>query len=387
MSVPSRLAAIAAATLLLTSCARFRGPRVSPADASAVAAARAAIVRAAQAHDLDALLRHVAPGARLIIGADTLDLRAMATTVSRGLEPGAATRVWMAGSRLRPCDRWVYETGGELGYGAAATRGPQAGQRYLYALTWTTDAAGNPLVQTAALVKGDYGLPSIEGCRPTAKDLFERRRAGIALMAGAGVVYSGTAGAVESGMRLRGVTPEPSGPVAGFQRRGTVTAPVLVAAWVDLTPRIALEAVATLATSSSSAFGLDSAAALAVGSRLDQRWAAVLALVRWADVYVGAGPAFVREAWHVSVERIHVDPATANVTLGAHLADGGNTLNRIGLLAQGRITVPISSRTFVQLRAYSLLLPSSHSPAAYAVPAERVRTSRFGLGLLLGAGL
>jgi hypothetical protein len=336
-------------------------------------------------NDLESFQRLLAPGAQLIIGADTFDLRARAAALYRALPPDTASRVWMVGSRLRQCERWLYETGGEAGYTAGAGRGPQTRLRYLYSIAWGGDDAGNAVVQTLALVSRDFAPPAIGGCWPTAKQLFEPRRAGIALMPSAGIAYSGAPGAVESRMRARGVRPEPRGGVAGYRPRGTLTAPLLASAWFNVTPRVAVEAVASLSTSSAAAFGIDAVAELATGSRLDQRWAAVLASVRFADFWLGAGPAFVREAWHVSVERIQLD-STSTVTIGDHVADAGNTLNRFGIYAQGRLIVPLSAHAYVQFQTYSLLLPSSPSPAAFSVPAARIRSSVIGLGLLFGVG-
>jgi hypothetical protein len=350
-----------------------------------VASARSALVFAAQANDLEGFLRHIAPGAKLIVGTDTVDLRERAAALYRDLRPDPVTRAWMVGSRLRPCNRWVYETGGEAGYTAGAPGTQQMRLRWRYSIAWASDDSGNAVVHTMALVQRDYAPPSIEGCWPTARQLFERRRAGIAVMPSAGIAYTGVPGAVESGMRARGVTPQASGGVGGFERHGSLAAPVLAAAWFNLTPRLSIEAVATLATSSASAFGIDTAGALATGSRLDQRWAAVLASVRVADAWLGAGPAFVREAWHVSVEHVQAGPGETLI-LGEHIADAGNTLNRLGLYAQARVIVPFSSRTFVQVQAFSLLLSPSPAPAAFAVPAARVGSSVFGIGLLLGVG-
>lgn len=379
-----RYLALAVTCALLASCARVHAPRIAPATASAVAAARSAMVIAAQTNDLDAFLSHVEPGARLIVGRDTFDLREKAAAVYRLLPPDSATRSWAVGSRLRPCNRWVYETGGEAGYTAGPPGGPQTRVRYLYSIAWASDDAGNAVVHTLAVVNRDFAPPSIEGCWPTPKELFDARRFGVAVLPGVGAAVSGAPLGVESAMRDRGMLPRAGGGVPGFTRRLPLTLPAIGTAWWHLSRRLTLEAVATLATTSFVTSGLDTAAALATGMRLDQRWIAFIASVRMRDVELGVGPAFVREAWQVSVERLIVD---STYTIGTHLTDAGNTLNRVGFLAQARITAPLSRWLFVEVRGHLLLLPSSSTPSAYGMPSIGVNTSSLGLGVLVGVGL
>jgi hypothetical protein len=385
MTLRNPFTPVVAACVVLAGCIHGRGSRVAPERAAAVTQARAALGSAFEARDLDAFLSHLAPDARLIVGADTLDFRAVAERVHADLRADATTRYWMAGAHLRRCDRWVLESGGEFGYSSPSDGRPGSRARYLYALAWTTDSAGRAVIGVAALVQRDYGPPAIVGCRPTAKELYEGRRYGVAIVPGVGAAVTLATHGIETGLRTLGMEPRSSGGVPGFERGLPLTVPALGTAWLRLTPRIMLEALATLTTTSFVASGLDTTASLATGLRLQQRWLGVLASARVGDLQLGLGPAVVREAWHVSVERMTLDPARA-ITFGPHLTDAGATRNRVALLAQARLVAPLSRWLVVEARGHLLLLPPSTTPPAYGVPGLRVNTSTLALTVGIGAG-
>ncbi len=377
------LAFLAVTALALTGCFHRGGARISPERAASIARARAALTRAAEARDLDGFVTHVAPGAKLTLGRDTLDLRSVAAGIAAGLPRDASARHWLAGARLRACDRWEIESGGEFGYSVEREGARPDRRRYLYAIAWGTDAEGEAVVQSAALVAGDFGAPSIAGCRPSPKELFDARRFGVAVLPGVGAAFSLAPAAVDRAMRDRGADPRRSGGVPGFGRSLPLTLPALGSAWWRASRGWSFEALATLSTTSYATSAFDPAAALATGIRLQQRWFALLASARVRDLQLGAGPAFVREAWRVSVERLIVDTA---LTVGAHLTDAGSTRDRIGLLAQGRLTAPLSRWLNVEVRGHLLLLPSGATPPAYGTPAIRVNTSSLGASVLVGVG-
>lgn len=383
----SHLLSILALSLVpLAACVRPHGERLTPQRTSAVARARAELVQAAGTRDLDAVLRHFAPDARLIVGSDTQDLRAAAERFAATVPEGATTRLWFAPYRLSTCDRWLYESGGELGFNVAAPGVPESQRRWLYAIAWTTDSTGLALIQTLALVEREYGPPVIWGCRPSAKESFEVRRAGVAILPSLGMMYHSAVTGLEDAMRGRHVVPTPHVGVAGYRRSLVTIPPPLGAVWWRLTPRITLEAVWPLANISAATTGVDTAAFLATGLRMEQRWAALLAGIRLADLSLAAGPAFVREAWWVTIDEATMDTTTGVATIGPNMTAAGSTRNRVGLLVEGRMLAPVTGRFFAELRVFGLFLPSSTTPPCYGSPSMRVSTSSFGIGLFAGVG-
>lgn len=374
-------------TLLLTllpaalaGCLLPPGQRLEPEGARAIAAARTEIGAAVGAGDMDALLRHFAPGAKLIVGRDTLDLRTAAISIYNRLGAGAVTDLWFTGSKLSGCDRWLEESRGQLGFNVAAPGAPRAHREYLYAVAWVRDSAGAALVATAALDVLRPG-PTIAGCRPTAKALFESRHLSIAVQPGTGFAVSSAVGAMESALRGRSMSTISSFP--GFGRSGLVT-PLLAAGWLRINSRIALEAIATLSTGSSRTAAGDSATGTALGMRLDQRWATVLASARWRDIYLGFGPALVREAWHVASDSLRMDSAGTSLT---HLSDAGSTRNVVGVFAQGRLTAPLSAHVFAELRAWLLVEPRTASPPGFRAPPLGITPRHSGVGVFFGMAL
>jgi len=379
-----RLPTACSLTLLpafLAGCVFPRPPRVAPASAAAIAGARAEIATAVRNGDLEAFVRHLAPDARMIIEGDTVDLRSLAVTFRAHLAGDSITSFWVAGPRLSACDRWLYETGGELGLNVAV-RGTDREQRwhYLYSVAWVPDSLGNPMVQTLVLAELQPG-PKIWGCRPTARDRFAPRRLGLAVQPGSGLAISTTASGIASA--LHGHFGTRLNALPGFERR-PVMLPVFGAAWYRLTSRFSVEAVASFSMVSQATGAGDSLRGVAVAMRLDQKWAAVLASVRLWDMHLGAGPAAVREAWHVASDSIRIDARGVQAT---SLSDAGSTLNTIGLYAQGRMTEALSGRLFAEVRAWLLLVPSSTSPPGYLAPSIRASSANSGIGLFLGVGL
>ncbi len=376
---------IAPLSLLLSACVLGRSSRVSPTRAAAVAEARGALARAANDRDLDAFLRRLAPGATLVIGRDTFDLRAAAVRLHADLASADSTRLWLAPRRLRQCDQWIIESGGQVGMNVARPGSQPSRSLYRYALAWTTDSAGNPQVRSLALVPGDFGgqPPRVEGCRPSAKERFAPRRAGLALLPGTGFSHGGALGSIEEGLRNRQMDPRLYGDAAGYPAPGQ-TSPPLAAAWVRAWHRWWLETVTALGTTTTTTSAADRNAGSLVGTRFQQKWTAVLASAHWRELRIGAGPAYVREAWHVSVDSFALDTATSVVEAVTHVANAGSTRDRVGLYAQAAFLVPLTDRAYVELRGYVLSPGRSLSPRAFNTPSLRVNARSGGLGVTLG---
>ncbi len=376
--------AACAALLLCGACMPWRRDRVAPAQSARVARARADIALAAGEGDVEAVLRYLAPGSRLVVGSDSFDLREAVARFGGQLRPGAAPELYFEPRRLRQCDRWLYESGGRLGLTAFAPGEVPAGRRYRYAMAWTVDSAGAPLVESVALIRTWYrGHPRIAGCRPTAAELLEQRRIGLVVMPGAGAVgFGGAQGGIEGTMRDRALVPGRYGAWAGYPEAGTSSSAV-VGAWYRATDHLRIEAVGATATTTTTTSGVDTVGFTAVGIDLRQRWVAAAAAYDWNFLRVGIGPAFMREAWRVSSDSILTDPSGAPAGV-LHVADATAQQGRVGLFTHAALTVPFSGHLFAELRGYVLWLPGTSSPPAFGFASTRAPARTAGFGAALG---
>jgi hypothetical protein len=377
-------APVTLAILLLSSgCVPWRRDRIAPAQSAGVAQARADIALAAGSGDVDAILRHLAPGARLVLGADTFDLREAVRRFGGRLTPGTTPELYFEPRRLRQCEQWLYESGGRLGLVMFAAGEPPAARRYRYAIAWITDSASTPLIETVALVRTWYAdVPRIAGCRPTASDQLERRRLGVVIMPGPGIAALGGAqDGIERTMRDRSLEPGAQPARAGYPEPGTSSATV-VGAWYRASRRLRLE-ITGATTTTMNTFGVDTAGFMAVGMNLQRVWVAASAAYDRGNLRVGAGPAFLREAWAVRSDSLLTDPSGAPAGV-LHLSDASIARNHVGLFTQAVLTVPFSGRLFAELRGYVLWLPASSSPPALGYAPSTVTSRGAGLGVALG---
>jgi len=369
---------LAAATLAAAGCLPSRAGRVSPDQAALVDQARLSIQQAAGGHDPAALLRHVAPGAIVTLAHDTLPLNETIQRLAASM--GAdSLRLWVVPRRLRTCDRWLYESGGQ--FGATSAGHP----RYRYAAAWTIDEQGQAVLQALALVPGDFGgsPPMLAGCRPATAERFAPRRFGVSFLPGSGLTRNLVVGNVESSMRSRSYSPRAYAPPTGYPGSGS-SAPFLGAVWYRVNRRLWLEGVATLGTSRASTFGADTADGLLLGTNFERKWAAALASVQLGWLRVGVGPAAMREAWHVATDEIQVGSGGQITHLG-RIAEAGSTKNQIGAFTQVALTAPLSSRLFIDLRGWFLLAPSTTSPNAFGFAPVKAGESAGGIGMTFGA--
>ena len=378
-----RIGVVAVASILPAACSLRHGSRVVPARAAALASARAELAAAASKRDLDAVLRRLAPNATLTLGRDTLDLRALVTRLQADVGPADSSILWFAPRDLRICDRFFYESGGQAGTHVVPNGGAATNTIYRYALAWTADSSGMPLVQSVALVRGEFGgqSPAIGGCRPSVVARFEPHRLGVALAPGVGSLAGTPLTGIEGALRDRGMGLRQYGDLAGYPSPG-VNPPALAAVWFRVRGNLWVEYVGALSIARTATSGANAAAGKLVGLRLDQRWGAALAAVRWRGVRLGVGPLLMREAWHVSVDSLHVDSTGA--TVGPHLTDAGSTRNRLGVLAQAALVAPLTDRAFLEFRAFALLLGTEGTPPAVGFPALTVTSRSPGGAVLLG---
>jgi len=371
------------ALLLNTGCHSGGATRLAPERVATITAARTELRRAAQANDLPAIQRLLAPGATLLVGRDTLDLRDAVARYGAELAGGRST-MWVVPKTPRMCERWAYESGGQAGFAIRDTAGSVTSQpRFRYAIAWTTGDRGEPLIQSLSIVPGDFGgtAPYIGGCRPSAKERQDQLRWAVAISPGLGLGYSGTTGDIEAAMRSRtmqvGGTPDP----AGFEP--ALRTPVIGAAWYRVSRRLTLETITTLTVQSAATSGTDSAAGLVTASRLDQKWIGLLASARLGDLRVGVGPAITRQAWYIGISELDTNAAGSHI-VGAGVATAGDKRNRIGLMAQTAVGAPINSRLFIEIRGFLLMFGGSTSPAAFSFAPVTAKTTSAGIGVTFG---
>ena len=256
------------------------------------------------------------------------------------------------------------------------TRRPQAAE----ASAGLAARGGSAATADAGDLRAAPGSDSA-AAKPDARGLFGRRRFGLAVQPATGLLISSAVGSMESALRGRSMSTIDGFP--GYARSG-VTEPFLGAAWLRLTARFSLEAVANLSTASFRTAAGDSATGTALGLRLDNTWTAVLASASWGDLHVGLGPAFVHETWHVATDSLRVDSTGMYVW---PLSSATSARNIVGLFAQARLTEPISAHFFAEFRAWLLLQPSSTTPAGLRAPSLVVHPRHSGFGIFFGAAL
>ena len=366
---------IPAAALLVLASACGGSGRMSPSSpqAAAIGRARSEMSAAWAAGDVDAFLRHVAPGARLRIGRDTMDLRGAVLLMQPRRVEGST--LWFAPRGLRTCDRSLYETGGQLGL-----RTPER-PLYRYAATWAVDSSGVARVTEAALVAGESGgsPPGVEGCRPTVKERFDPRRIQVAILPGSGLATLGPSGDIESAMRsrtfdVRSVEPSRFKPVWHVPTLGMVR--------YQLTHAVGIGVMGTLGTATARTSGADTTNALVIGARVDQKWIAPMLEARFRDLRIGVGPAIVREAWEISTDELDT-AATTPVIIG-HVATAANKQSRVGFLGQVSLTAPVTTRIFLDARAWYLSAGTSTSPTAFGFAPVQAKTGGAGIGVAFG---
>lgn len=372
-------------TVLTAACVPGRPAPVSPVQSSAVAEARAALAVAAGDQDLNAFVAHLAPGATLIMGTDTLDLRTAVTRLHEQLSADAVAELWFADSRLRQCDRWVFESGGRLGVNIFRTGAAPLSQRYRYVIAWETDAAGHALVRSvAAISSGDAGQPRIPGCRPTARELHTQWRVGITLAPGSGYATVNALGDLESAVRMRAQIPRLFAAEAAYPAAGQSSLAGLASVWVRVAPRLSLEAVVPLGTHTTNTSSADTLGATVSSMRLEQRWTAIAASWRWGDVRIGAGPLLVRERWSVATDELSYDRVTAIATIGNRVGAATSSRTRTGLYSHAAFLVPVTGHMYAEIRGYLTALAPSASPGVPGAPPTRTSTSGGGIAVALG---
>ena len=364
----ARLIAVAA---ISSACARSPGGRLAPAGTAAIEQARREMSAAYASGDANAFLRHVAPGAQLRIGRETIDLRNAVLAMGGGRRDS----LWLAPRDVRACDQGLYETGGQLG-----VTSPER-PLYRYAATWVLDGAGVAQVTAVALVAGESGgsPPGVAGCRASVRDRFEPRRIHVAVLPGTGLAALGPTGDIETAMQGRSLDVRSVQP-AEFKPVWHV--PALGMARFQLTRAFGVGVMGTIGTASARTSGADTIAALVIGTRLDQKWIAPLLEARFRDLRIGVGPAFLREAWEVSVEEL--DTAATTPAIIGHIASAANRSSRVGLVGEISLTAPLTTRLFLDIRAYYLSVGKSSSPVAFGFAPVEASAGGGGIGVAFG---